>query len=409
VADLDDLPKRTPEHVGESESRDAFRRLVGDPLFLVRDEVVNDYGVDVTLEALLDGAYPTNFRLHAQLKSSTKKPNSDKSYSYRVARSNLNYLFNSTNALYVFYSRTERHLLYRYVENVVAEYERTGPAWRSQDELTVQFAEILDQAALVRIHARLIDAGRRERDARIQRITLEAQRPTAGGEDAALANLAWLFDTQPVSPKLLVFPASSATDARVKPVPKNLVDVLDALADHQLRKNEPVSGRVLRASDDLIAPLVRDRHPRPPGQIMPTDQVQPYWVRRDETHPRTTFSLTLWGWLDSKYGERVRTMLDDGLKLFRVLEDETPGFGTYSWEQLRAIGVARSDDDLPLVQRIWYCLGWPYGGATGEWRAPPEPGVVDLLKLVSQQELLQRRLWDELRAEARTVARRRHY
>jgi hypothetical protein len=49
---LDDLPERTTEHVNSDVARWRFRQLVANPYFIVREETDNDYGVDVSVEAL---------------------------------------------------------------------------------------------------------------------------------------------------------------------------------------------------------------------------------------------------------------------------------------------------------------------------------------------------------------------
>src|SRR5262245_12941842 len=145
---LDDLPSRTPEHVGETESRNAFKRIFGDPFFIERHQAINDYGIDVTVEALRDATHPTNICAHVQLKSSTKDPNANGSYSYPVDRTNLNYLLNAPGSIYVFYSRGERRLFYRWAVDVFREYEQQGDAWHSQASVTVRFSDELDADAV---------------------------------------------------------------------------------------------------------------------------------------------------------------------------------------------------------------------------------------------------------------------
>lgn len=75
MSHLDDLPTRTAPHVGETESREAFRSSFKDPLFLLRNEDAQDYGVDYLVEAIADASHPTNVHFHAQLKASTKDDN----------------------------------------------------------------------------------------------------------------------------------------------------------------------------------------------------------------------------------------------------------------------------------------------------------------------------------------------
>src|SRR5882672_4915150 len=92
------LPSRPQEHINSDLGVRKFCELFTDPWFIAREESKSDYGVDIVIEALIDnGKHPTNIRSHTQVKSSTKKPNMDGSYSYSVPFSNLNYLLNNSN------------------------------------------------------------------------------------------------------------------------------------------------------------------------------------------------------------------------------------------------------------------------------------------------------------------------
>lgn len=168
MSHLDDLPTRTAPHVGETESREAFRGAFKDPLFIVRSEEAQDYGVDYLVEAIAAASHPTNVRFHAQLKASTKDDNKDGSYSYSVDRTNLNYLLNSPRSIYVFYSRETQQLFYRWAEDVFVEYEKSKPGWHDQASVTVRFADCIDGAALGSIHSSVLETARHERDLRLR-------------------------------------------------------------------------------------------------------------------------------------------------------------------------------------------------------------------------------------------------
>jgi hypothetical protein len=106
--------------------------------------------VDIIIEALADnGKHPTNIRSHAQVKSSTKKPNKDGSYSYSVPFSNLNYLLNNPNSLYVFYSVREEKLLYCTAESAYKTYTNTRNA-------TIHFTEVLELHVVKNIHSQIM-------------------------------------------------------------------------------------------------------------------------------------------------------------------------------------------------------------------------------------------------------------
>lgn len=176
---LDDLPKRTDEHVGEDETRRKFDNLVGDPYFIVRSETENDYGTDVTVEALDDRGHPTNFRSHVQLKGSRKEPNKDGSYSFQVARTNLNYLLNSPASFYCFLARGSNKVFYRMAEDEYCERERGGTGWRTQKSLTIRFEDELDTTAIQRIRNQVLRINQYLRNLnlslRTQAISLESE------------------------------------------------------------------------------------------------------------------------------------------------------------------------------------------------------------------------------------------
>ncbi len=172
VADpFDDLPNRTSEHVGEDESKQRFGDFFKDPYFLVRGEAENDYGVDMVVEALNEGGSPTNFRAHAQLKASGKDPNKDGSYSYAVARTNLNYLLNHPASVYVFYARGVDTLYCRTAESVFEEREASGKDWQTQDSLTIRFTEVVTESVVRQMRDDVIRLNRYLRRFRLGLIT----------------------------------------------------------------------------------------------------------------------------------------------------------------------------------------------------------------------------------------------
>ena len=155
---FDILPQRSKEHVYGDQGVIKFCNLFTDPWFIAREESRNDYGVDVVIEALLEnGRYPTNIRIHAQIKSSNKGPNKDGSYSYSVPFSNLNYLLNTPSSFYVFYSIKEDKLYYCSAESVYKKY-------KGKDNITVRFKKVLDEKSLKEIYHYMIDTSLSIRD-----------------------------------------------------------------------------------------------------------------------------------------------------------------------------------------------------------------------------------------------------
>lgn len=152
------LPQRPQEHVYSDLGVRKFCKLFTDPWFIAREESKSDYGVDIVIEALTDnGKHPTNIRTHAQVKSSTKKPNADGGYSYSVPFSNLNYLLNNPNSLYAFYSVNEEKLFYCTAENAYKTYGDTK-------NVTMRFTEVLDQNVVKNIHSQIIATSMSIRD-----------------------------------------------------------------------------------------------------------------------------------------------------------------------------------------------------------------------------------------------------
>jgi len=152
------LPQRPQEHIYSDLGVRKFCELFTDPWFITREEAKNDYGVDVVLEALVDnGKHPTNVRSHAQVKASTKKPNTDGSYSYSVSFSNLNYLLNNPNSLYIFYSVKEDKLLYCTAESAYKAYKGTK-------NVTIHFTDVLDRQVVQNIHSQIMATSMSIRD-----------------------------------------------------------------------------------------------------------------------------------------------------------------------------------------------------------------------------------------------------
>jgi hypothetical protein len=152
------LPHRTQEHAYSDLGVRKFCEWFTDPWFITREESKSDYGVDIVIEALTDnGKHPTNIRSHAQVKSSTKKPNADGSYSYSVPFSNLNYLLNNPYSLYAFYSVKEDKLLYCTAESAYKTYANTK-------NVTIHFTEVLDPHVVKDIHSQIIATSMSIRD-----------------------------------------------------------------------------------------------------------------------------------------------------------------------------------------------------------------------------------------------------
>jgi hypothetical protein len=152
------LPKRSESHVKNDMARLAFRNIIRDPLFIVREETDNDYGVDICIEVLVNnGQSPTNIRSHVQLKSSGKELNKSGDFSYSVSLSNLNYLLNHSCSFYAFYSIEKDKFYYCYAEKVYTQYCSDNKKWDDNKTITVHFTNVLDEENIRLIHHQLLD------------------------------------------------------------------------------------------------------------------------------------------------------------------------------------------------------------------------------------------------------------
>lgn len=164
---LGTLPERIENHVKNDKGRLAFKSLFRDPLFIVREETDNDYGVDICIEALInEGKSPTNIRTHVQLKSSGKRANTNGGYSYPVAISNLNYLVNHSCSFYAFYSVNEDKFYYAYADKVYLLHQSNRS--KENESITICFNEELNIDAIKLIHQNLVDTAILFKDIRIK-------------------------------------------------------------------------------------------------------------------------------------------------------------------------------------------------------------------------------------------------
>jgi hypothetical protein len=146
--DLGPLPKADANSALQRQSLAALQHVIAHEHLVIRDERVDDYGVDASLEVVVSGE-ATNFRAQVQLKGRTNlKPNADGSVSVAVPTSNLNYLLNGPCPLYVLYLKEEGELRYAFARDEERRIAGALPSWKNQDNVTLRFANVLDGAAL---------------------------------------------------------------------------------------------------------------------------------------------------------------------------------------------------------------------------------------------------------------------
>ncbi len=165
---FNDLPQRNRAHDIAELAETAFRATIEKyELFVVQQEDRKDYGTDVQVEAR-DGKSMTNIRAHVQLKGTESAMNADCSVSVSVARTNLNYLLNHADSIYVCYHIPSKSLLARYADDIYRDYEHSGKDWLYQDRVTINFTQVFDEQFQRRLHARLLASGKSSRDRRLQ-------------------------------------------------------------------------------------------------------------------------------------------------------------------------------------------------------------------------------------------------
>lgn len=162
------LPKISPQQNQEVVSRNIFRKLIPTELFLIRDEIEYDFGVDFIIESIIDLENASNFRSHVQLKSTQKySENKDGTISYgKISRSNINYLLNQPNSIYVVYFVEKNMFVWEWVDAIKDYAVEKGINLKSSvsSEFTYRFSKQLDMSSLKLIHQTIINFGLNIRD-----------------------------------------------------------------------------------------------------------------------------------------------------------------------------------------------------------------------------------------------------
>lgn len=154
--DFGPLPRADGGHELERRSLKALQAALSANDWILRDERIEDFGVDVTLEVLANGA-ATNFRSQVQVKArSSLRPNADGSWSVGVPVSNLNYLLSGPTPHYVLYRPESEELFVVSARDELRRIESANSAWREQAEVTLRLVERLDASALVKIRERIV-------------------------------------------------------------------------------------------------------------------------------------------------------------------------------------------------------------------------------------------------------------
>ena len=173
--DLGPLPTDDDESVLEERSRNALQSALPSEKLIFRAEPVRDRGVDGSIEArLLEGA-ATNFRAQVQVKArSGTQPSSDGSIALSVSTTNLNYLLNGDDSIYILYRAESDEIRFAWARDERQRIEAKNPHWKDQSTVTLYFREILSEDTAEAIHARILREGNLRRQTR-DVLSLQAQ------------------------------------------------------------------------------------------------------------------------------------------------------------------------------------------------------------------------------------------
>lgn len=161
---FNNLPKIDSNSVLETNSLDALNSFLPKQQFCLRDERIQDYGVDATIE-ILENGLGTNFRAQIQLKGTrTIKPNKDGSYSLQVETNNLNYLLNNPISIYILYIEPKSEFRFIWARDEFKKLSTDNPNWIRQEKVSLRFDKILNEESLITIRNRIIKTSSLNRD-----------------------------------------------------------------------------------------------------------------------------------------------------------------------------------------------------------------------------------------------------
>jgi hypothetical protein len=162
---LGPLPQYDEKATLQSESLKAFHKLLfGVDAFVFRDERIEDYGVDFSLELKLAGQV-TNFRSQVQLKG-TSQPSATKAgyISHDVAVANLNYLLSGPSPLYLLWDAQKDEFWYVWAQDESRRLLQDNPSWRTQQDITLQFWTRFTKESVPTVVERILQEGRLHRE-----------------------------------------------------------------------------------------------------------------------------------------------------------------------------------------------------------------------------------------------------
>ncbi|WP_031461892.1 DUF4365 domain-containing protein [Paenibacillus polymyxa] len=144
------LPEVTQEHQQEWKSIRKFKEIMEDGRFIVREEGKIDFGIDLTLEVLLNNKYASNYKINIQIKdklNSETIKNNDLTYSYKLPIKTINYLLNSPNSIVVLYFEDVDKFVWEWAEIIKNDAYRKGIQFDNtrQETYTYRFSKSIDE------------------------------------------------------------------------------------------------------------------------------------------------------------------------------------------------------------------------------------------------------------------------
>lgn len=154
------LPAVNPLENLETISRNKLSLLLDPALFEIREELQRDKGIDLVVELKQDNSY-TNFRFAVQLKSSNSTiPNTDKSLSFPVDVTNINYLMNyGLPSYYIFYDHQTSTFYIEPVHKVFQSLLQKYQPEKLPHQFSVRFTEVLTPESIAKIYTATLENG----------------------------------------------------------------------------------------------------------------------------------------------------------------------------------------------------------------------------------------------------------
>lgn len=150
---MSQLPKVHSTHTQEKNSYQALENILPKDLFIVREEVGGDYGVDRIIEVIQDG-YASNLRSHIQVKS-IKNSFSNDVIKFPVPVKTINYLRNSVASIFFVYSEANDCLYWQWANKIYDDISSNNKL--ENQTFTYTFKQKLTSQSILEIHDALIN------------------------------------------------------------------------------------------------------------------------------------------------------------------------------------------------------------------------------------------------------------